>query len=111
MKNAELVRSLQRDPPDEIILAVIERRKGVGFEQGGVGTSVYRAFLLLVERLPYWGQRRGTMARNKKPPQDIDQKLDEALDETFPASDPVAVGRNDHPGKPKETSADDKSDE
>jgi len=112
LKNAELVRSLQRDPPNEIILAVVERRKGVGFEQGGVGTSVYRAFLLLVEPLPYWRQRRGTMARNKKPPQDIDQKLDEALDETFPASDPVAVGRNDHPGKPKEeTSAEDKSDE
>ena len=52
------------------------------------------------------------MARNKKTPQDINRKLDEALEETFPASDPVAVGRNDHPGKPKdETSADDKSDD
>ncbi len=40
------------------------------------------------------------MARVRKPPPDIDKKLDEALDETFPASDPVSVGRNDHPGKP-----------
>lgn len=40
------------------------------------------------------------MARVRKPPKDIDQKLDEALSETFPASDPVSIGRNDHPGKP-----------
>ncbi len=30
----------------------------------------------------------------------IEEKLDEALRETFPASDPVSVGRNDHPGEP-----------
>lgn len=42
------------------------------------------------------------MARVRKNPKDIDQQLDEALSETFPASDPVAVGRNDHPGKPDE---------
>jgi len=48
----------KRPAPDEIILAVIERRKGVGFEQGGVGTSVYRAFLLLVGRLPHWAKAK-----------------------------------------------------
>lgn len=36
----------------------------------------------------------------RKPQQEMDEKLDEALTETFPASDPVSVGRNDHPGKP-----------
>ncbi|MGE0005783.1 MAG: hypothetical protein AB7S92_09340 [Parvibaculaceae bacterium] len=40
------------------------------------------------------------MARKRKPDKDIDRKLDEALEETFPASDPVSVGRNDRPGKP-----------
>jgi hypothetical protein len=40
------------------------------------------------------------MAQARKPAKDIDEKLDEALSETFPASDPVAVGRNDHPGQP-----------
>ena len=40
------------------------------------------------------------MARVRKTQQEIDEKLDEALTETFPASDPVSVGRNDHPGKP-----------
>lgn len=29
-----------------------------------------------------------------------DARLDEALEETFPASDPVAVGRSDHVGSP-----------
>jgi hypothetical protein len=47
------------------------------------------------------------MARERKPKTDIDRKLDEALDETFPASDPVSVGRNDHPGKPASLPADD----
>lgn len=40
------------------------------------------------------------MAPKPKSKEDDDRKLDEALDETFPASDPVSVGRNDHPGKP-----------
>lgn len=40
------------------------------------------------------------MACAQKSQQDIDEQLDEALSETFPASDPVSVGRNDHPGKP-----------
>jgi hypothetical protein len=40
------------------------------------------------------------MARERRPQKDVDRKLDEALDETFPASDPVSVGRNDHPGNP-----------
>lgn len=43
------------------------------------------------------------MARARKPIREIDRKLDEALEETFPASDPVALGRNDHPGKPDGT--------
>ncbi|MGE4252191.1 MAG: hypothetical protein AB7F09_22590 [Parvibaculaceae bacterium] len=47
------------------------------------------------------------MARKQKPQKDIDRKLDEALDETFPASDPVAVGRNDRPGKPDQPPSDD----
>ena len=29
-----------------------------------------------------------------------DSKVDEALEETFPASDPVAVGHSDHAGAP-----------
>lgn len=41
------------------------------------------------------------MPRDPKSKADIDEKLDEALNETFPASDPVSVGRNDHPGKPR----------
>lgn len=40
------------------------------------------------------------MARVRKSQRDVDEKLDEALAETFPASDPVSVGHNDHPGKP-----------
>jgi hypothetical protein len=48
------------------------------------------------------------MARARKASQDIDRKLDEALSETFPASDPVAVGRNDHPGQPDDAPAEKK---
>ncbi len=71
------------------------------FEQGGVGTSVYRAFLLFGRSLPIFRRQAViTMARARKSQQDIDEQLDEALNETFPASDPVSVGRNDHPGKP-----------
>lgn len=40
------------------------------------------------------------MKRERKSEKTVDQKLDEALNETFPASDPVSIGRNDHPGKP-----------
>jgi hypothetical protein len=42
------------------------------------------------------------MPREPKSKADVDEKLDEALTETFPASDPVSVGRNDHPGKPRQ---------
>ncbi|HTN96892.1 MAG TPA: hypothetical protein VL101_07940 [Nordella sp.] len=71
------------------------------FEQGGVGTSVYRAFLLFGRSLPILKlQAVITMARARKSQQEIDEQLDEALSETFPASDPVSLGRNDHPGKP-----------
>jgi hypothetical protein len=69
-----------------------------------VGTSVFRAFLLFAAPLPIYEN----MACERKPPKDVDSKLDEALDETFPASDPVAVGRNDHPGKPASSPPDDK---
>ena len=31
----------------------------------------------------------------------IGEKLDEALDESFPASDPVAIGHSEHAGQPK----------
>jgi hypothetical protein len=31
----------------------------------------------------------------------INEKLDEALDESFPASDPVSVGHSEHVGRPK----------
>ena len=81
-----------------VILAVIGNRIGASFEQGGVGTLVFRAFLLFGGVCQY----RNTMARVRKTPKDIDEQLDEALSETFPASDPVSVGRNDHPGKPDE---------
>jgi hypothetical protein len=46
------------------------------------------------------------MARKQKSQADVDRKLDEALDETFPASDPVSIGHNDHPGKPADPPAD-----
>ena len=32
----------------------------------------------------------------------INKKLDEALDESFPASDPVSLGHSDHIGQPKQ---------
>jgi hypothetical protein len=32
-----------------------------------------------------------------------EETLDEALDETFPASDPVAVGHSEHAGRPKKS--------
>lgn len=69
-----------------------------------MGTSVFRAFLLFAAPLPILAD----MARERKSQKDVDRKLDEALDETFPASDPVSVGRNDHPGKPAEPKPDDK---
>ena len=31
----------------------------------------------------------------------VSEKLDEALDESFPASDPVSVGHSEHVGQPK----------
>lgn len=35
------------------------------------------------------------------PKTSINQKLDEALDQSFPASDPVALGRSERVGQPK----------
>ncbi|MFZ5677949.1 MAG: hypothetical protein ACOZAM_33705 [Pseudomonadota bacterium] len=58
---------------------------------------MYRAFLLLGGAPPILCP----MPRDPKSKADIEEKLDEALNETFPASDPVSVGRNDHPGKPR----------
>jgi hypothetical protein len=43
-----------------------------------------------------------SMTRERKSKKTVDEKLDEALEESFPASDPVSIGRNDHPGEPKE---------
>ncbi len=31
----------------------------------------------------------------------LNEKLDEALDESFPASDPVSLGHSEHVGQPK----------
>ena len=31
----------------------------------------------------------------------VNEKLDEALDESFPASDPVSLGHSEHVGQPK----------
>lgn len=36
-----------------------------------------------------------------RPKATINEKLDGALDESFPASDPVAVGHSEHIGQPK----------
>lgn len=47
------------------------------------------------------------MTRNKPksvsqdPKATLNEKLDEALDKSFPASDPVAVGHSEHVGRPK----------
>ncbi len=35
------------------------------------------------------------------PKKAINEKLDEALDESFPASDPVSLGHSEHVGQPK----------
>lgn len=40
-------------------------------------------------------------ARLKKARLAQEAKLDEALDESFPASDPVEVGHSEHAGRPK----------
>jgi hypothetical protein len=50
------------------------------------------------------------MARERKARKDLDRKLDEALDDTFPASDPVSIGRNDRPGRPADLPAEEKGD-
>ena len=48
------------------------------------------------------------MNRGNKPKLDplrykaaIEEKLDDALDNSFPASDPVSLGHSDHVGQPK----------
>lgn len=52
VEKLEVAGSLQSGPPDLVILVVIGNRIGASFEQGGVDTSVYRAFLLFGGRLP-----------------------------------------------------------
>ena len=38
---------------------------------------------------------------SKAPKTTVNEKLDEALDESFPASDPVSLGHSEHVGQPK----------
>jgi hypothetical protein len=44
-------------------------------------------------------ERLKSVPRNDKA--SIDKKLDEALKESFPASDPVSLGHSEHVGQPK----------
>jgi hypothetical protein len=44
-------------------------------------------------------ERPESVPRNVKA--SINAKLDEALEETFPASDPVSLGHSEHVGQPK----------
>jgi hypothetical protein len=44
-------------------------------------------------------ERLKSVPRNDKA--SIDKKLDEALEESFPASDPVSLGHSEHIGQPK----------
>lgn len=43
---------------------------------------------------------KSAQQKDKEKRKKEDDYLDEALEETFPASDPVAVGRSDHAGAP-----------
>jgi hypothetical protein len=52
---------------------------------------------------PKPGVSRGP-AKDVRP--ELDGLLDEALEETFPASDPTAIGRSDHAGAPPERETD-----
>ena len=63
VEKLEVAGSPQSGPPDLAILVVIRNRIGAGFEQGGVGTSVYRAFLLFDGCLPIL-KCHGTRAKN-----------------------------------------------
>ena len=56
------------------------------------GISRSEAIRRLVEMALENGKRAGAEAM-----------LDEALDESFPASDPVELGHSDHVGRPEET--------
>jgi hypothetical protein len=47
LKDSELAGSLQSGPPEFVILAVTGAGQEPALKQGGVGTSVFRAFLLL----------------------------------------------------------------
>ena len=44
-------------------------------------------------------RRRAEAASRKKVT--VNEKLDDALDKSFPASDPVSLGHSDHVGQPK----------
>lgn len=46
-------------------------------------------------------RKSGLKPASNGPKPTINQKLDEALDESFPASDPVSLGHSEHVGQPK----------
>lgn len=46
-------------------------------------------------------RKNGRKPASNGPKTTINEKLDEALDESFPASDPVSLGHSEHVGQPK----------
>jgi hypothetical protein len=53
-------------------------------------------------------KRRG-LKKKRKTPEEVDQQLDAALEETFPTSDPVAITAPGGPVKPDENPKDKRS--
>ncbi|MDP1700160.1 MAG: hypothetical protein Q8L53_04255 [Aestuariivirga sp.] len=47
------------------------------------------------------GRKNELKPASNGPKTTINQKLDEALDESFPASDPVSLGHSERVGQPK----------
>ena len=47
------------------------------------------------------GRKKEPKLASVRPKAAISEKLDEALDESFPASDPVSLGRSERIGQPK----------
>jgi len=107
VEKREAVRSLQSGPPKLATLAVTKGEQDPALNREAWAPRCSRLLVIWTAYLtapPIYPH----MARLKKSQQDIDRRLDEALNETFPASDPVSIGRNDHPGKPSEPPAEDK---
>jgi hypothetical protein len=104
VEKREAVRSLQGGPPKLVILAVIKDEQDPALNREAWAPRCSR-LLVIWTAPPIYPQ----MARQQKSQKDIDRKLDEALEETFPASDPVSIGRNDHPGTPSKPPAEDKN--